>query len=367
VHICLRILKIKQPFFFAQITVGPPSESEMPPKSKKTQNDADDAITTSHANNKRKAANSTDELSKKVKTASHNGRTLEEMNKAFGFSHPAAVIELWEWAKQLNAQKPKDAFTEMSGLQLVGLFDFLNGELDNLAVDRLLVHCRYSSDLPEMQTFMIYNEGRFCYWRDEPTAETPYIVHVSHKDENFPKIDCVGQTDPFHALLYLTKQLKKDFSSCYPSGFDFSATEKAMTAAKQARSKEKLGKPLHGFGIKVPFENDIGYRPVCDNKNSLKKDLIDVATTNSEDLKKMKRDSILQLHFAVQFANDEKDFGMGLEFGHDLFYSNFETFHKLAHNTLKTAYEQLGRLRFVEILEALERHGRFRKDVSLIS
>lgn len=42
---------------------------------------------------------------------------------------------------------------------------------------------------------------------------------------------------------------------------------------------------------------------------------------------------------------------MGLEFGHDLFVSNYACFDGMAKSVLKTAYELLERKEFSEILE----------------
>lgn len=52
-----------------------------------------------------------------------------------------------------------------------------------------------------------------------------------------------------------------------------------------------------------------------------------------------------------QFANDEMDFGMGLELGHDLFWSNYEFFDKMSEKILKMAYNLLKREVFAQILE----------------
>jgi len=55
-----------------------------------------------------------------------------------------------------------DAFSSAFQLKLVGPFDFLALKSKEL---NYLVHARFSSDLPEIQTIMVYNDGRFAYWR----------------------------------------------------------------------------------------------------------------------------------------------------------------------------------------------------------
>ncbi|KAH7703115.1 hypothetical protein AAVH_29721 [Aphelenchoides avenae] len=312
-----------------------------------------------------------DEKATDTEETSSSGATdqLAALEKAFLVKHPQSLLDFWGWAKTLSAKKPKGAFEELGGLQLVGSFDLLDGSLADVADDLKLVHFRYSSDLPEMQTIMVWNGGRYCYWRDDPTAEKPYLIHVPTAEEHFAKLEIVGKSDPFQALFHLSKQLKKpiaEWRHLFPKEFDFAAAEKAAAAAKKARKSETVGEPLHGIGIQVPMKDELGYRPVCEKKSQLRKDMIEMATTKSEEVKQAKRDQIMKLYTHVQFANDEMDFGMGLEFGQDLFHSNYDTFEKLAHNVLKTGYQLLGRKPFVEILEAQSKQGRFREEVSVL-
>lgn len=60
-----------------------------------------------------------------------------------------------------------------------------------------------------------------------------------------------------------------------------------------------------------------------------------------------KRDQISEpLHemiTCVQFANDESDYGMGLELGTDLFCHGSENFHDYVLSILPLAYQLLGR------------------------
>jgi hypothetical protein len=60
------------------------------------------------------------------------------------------------------------------------------------------------------------------------------------------------------------------------------------------------------------------------------------------------------------------DFGMGLEFGHDLFISNYECFDGMAKSVLSTAYGLLGRSEFSKILEKHLEYGRRNNDKELL-
>ncbi|RCN45677.1 hypothetical protein ANCCAN_08334 [Ancylostoma caninum] len=65
-------------------------------------------------------------------------------------------------------------------------------------------------------------------------------------------------------------------------------------------------------------------------------------------------------------ANDECDFGMGLELGHWLFLANHQLLDKVAHRVLSTAYTLLGRLDYKKVLDAQMAPGiRRRSDVDM--
>lgn len=54
----------------------------------------------------------------------------------------------------------------------------------------------------------------------------------------------------------------------------------------------------------------------------------------------------------VQFANDECDYGEGLELGIDLFSYGGDVFNSTILNLMPLAYQLLGRLEFKKIIEA---------------
>ena len=61
----------------------------------------------------------------------------------------------------------------------------------------------------------------------------------------------------------------------------------------------------------------------------------------------------------VQFANDECDYGMGLELGLDLFSFGHEMFNRKATMLLTLAYELLGKSSFGNVVEShLERRDK---------
>ena len=83
----------------------------------------------------------------------------------------------------------------------------------------------------------------------------------------------------------------------------------------------------------------------------LKKWLQIVAESTEQDIIDEKLDHIYELINNVQIANDECDFGMGLELGLDLFCSGCKLVHKQTKQLLTMAYTLLKRPRYARILE----------------
>ena len=67
----------------------------------------------------------------------------------------------------------------------------------------------------------------------------------------------------------------------------------------------------------------------------------------------------------VQFANDECDYGMGLELGLNLFCFGDEKFHNTISSLAPLAYQLLGRAEFGEVIEIHLEH-RARQSLSQI-
>ncbi|EJW78534.1 hypothetical protein WUBG_10556 [Wuchereria bancrofti] len=254
-------------------------------------------------------------------------------------------------------------YGDLKCLRLCGVFDYLAGHFKDVDTEKYLLHDRFATDLPEMQTLAVYDDGRYVYWRDEPNTKKPLIVHVDNA-EHYPKCVIVGAVDPFYMIAHLVgKTLRVEyrnfFSKDWIEGYKM-FTANVKTIAK-SRKNETVGLPFHGMGIYVKVVNDIGYRPLKEKTGELKNIINLVATTDNEDIKQKKMEKITEIVSCIQFANDEKDFGMGLEFGHDIFWSNHNFFDKMAGKILTMAYKLLDREAFARILEV---HMPIRRNIS---
>ena len=83
----------------------------------------------------------------------------------------------------------------------------------------------------------------------------------------------------------------------------------------------------------------------------LKKILKRITEGKDENEKVQGSDDLQEIMTLVQFANDECDYGMGLELGLDLFCFGSERFHKVILQLMPLAYRLLGRDEFAEIIE----------------
>lgn len=111
--------------------------------------------------------------------------------------------------------KFSEAFNTINSLKFVGPFRFLNdlkkATKQNKTCNYLCID-RFSTDLPEMQTFAIYQGGRFCFWRDSPDEEPSFIVNISNNknlSSHFPIFTIAGNDDPLSAISFLASIKRK--------------------------------------------------------------------------------------------------------------------------------------------------------------
>ena len=93
--------------------------------------------------------------------------------------------------------------------------------------------------------------------------------------------------------------------------------------------------------------NDLVFLVTGDLKKMFKK-IVD-AKTDSERDKAL--DPLMELIMLIQFANDECDYGEGLELGLDLFTYGGKVLHKTILNLLPLAYQLLGRHEYKTIIQ----------------
>ncbi|XP_060080890.1 histone PARylation factor 1-like [Ylistrum balloti] len=304
----------------------------------------------------------------------------ENIKRKFLVEMPHDFYDFWEFCKSKNSKHPEDAMSKDFGFQLVGPYDILAGKHKGVKKNRggkrpnFLLHWRYYYDPPEFQTIVksddknMYHLG---YFRDDP-AELPVFVG-SNKTADSCIISPKG--DNIFAAIKLTLDeclksknfdavKKKKLQSFQEDLKDFANSKKysldMKTKSMKDRDKKVVCKTFHGAGMVVPLdENEVGYREVPEEPADLKKMFKAVVEAKSESDRDKKMEAIQELVTLVQFANDECDYGEGLELGLDLFSYGGEPLHTIISHLLPLAYQLLGRHEYSQIIEAhLKRRSR---------
>uniref|UniRef100_A0A1I8BWJ5 Uncharacterized protein n=1 Tax=Meloidogyne hapla TaxID=6305 RepID=A0A1I8BWJ5_MELHA len=293
--------------------------------------------------------------------------------KAKTSKHSSVIIDFWNICIKINPKSPAEAFFSLNSFKLVGPFRYLNDLHFGIKSNNYLCADRFSTDLPEMQTFAIYHGGHFCFWRDLPEEEPKLIINIPNNQKlifNFPIFTIAGNEDPLSVITFLTslkKQNVKKFENIFEkienrseimSKLKIYKEKKFLEELREKRKQITVGEPFHGLGIKIEIINDVGYRPVTENTKKLRDDIIAYSKAKDEAQKAKLKEHFLQLYTYVTIANDEMDFGMGLEFGHDLFISNYECFDGMTKSVLEVTYGLLKREEFGKILKAQWEYGR---------
>ena len=98
----------------------------------------------------------------------------------------------------------------------------------------------------------------------------------------------------------------------------------------------------------------------------LKKMLKQIVSSKDDEQRNRAFDPFMELMTLVQFANDECDYGEGLELGLDVFTYGGAVFKRTILNLLPLAYDLLGRPQFKTIIEAHMEDRRHSADLSQV-
>jgi len=137
-----------------------------------------------------------------------------------------------------------------------------------------------------------------------------------------------------------SKDLKKKFSM------------QPVTPRIKSREKKVNCKTLHQAGLVVPVDpRGFGYREVPETLDAQKRMFSNACVKDNEKKRSKGEDDIQEIVTLIQFANDEGDFGMGLEFGLNMFSFGEFGLHRYVRATLPVCYNLLGRRVYADILK----------------
>lgn len=327
------------------------------------------------------------------------------IKKMFLVNMPDDFHLFWDFAKTINHEKPSSAFTRLLEWTLVGPFDVLSGQVKDLqgfSKEKLLCHCRYYYDPPEFQTVIIKKDAdltHFGYYRDEPDQKNPLVVsncaakggQIQAMGDNLFTLLKWGLDEAILTLSQSSQETKQTTVSeegghrlKQHKGMDSSNTKQSSLekvkelevlrdklldycqsnnrheiisceswSKTKTRKAKCVAKTLNQYGIVVPMDDDVGYRNLGMTDKKLLSILDRISKFNDEDKTRCGHyNELYQLITNANMANDECDFGMGLELGLDLFFNGDKFFHKHVESLLTNAYTLLDRNEFLEILNA---------------
>lgn len=294
----------------------------------------------------------------KPSKANNCGETVEQILK----SMPQDFFDFWKFCSSLNKSKPEDLFLDF-GYKLVGVYDLLAKKLPSDKRVDISCHWRYYYDPPEFETVIKKNDKHkfhIGYFRDDP-SEMPSILA-----SNSAAVDSKLTLEGDNIFAAMNSELGKELKSMKSKDLKNKAAkiqEKMKTFAKlkgyeldvqtiktKSRQKQVVAKTFHGLGIVVPVKNDIGYRPLPDSNATLKTILKKILSAKTEAQRIEFEETLDEIVTNVQFANDECDYGMGLELGIDIFCFGDESLHNYVLSLLPLAYKLLQRPKYAEIV-----------------
>nr|SVE88199.1 EOG090X0BAY [Daphnia similis] len=294
----------------------------------------------------------------------------ENIKQKFLVEMPDDFYQFWAFCQSICQQNTLELFKASLGLQLVGPFELLDQTQKKSKPkdksDNLLTKWRFYYDPPEFQTVMVGDLSKgyhIGYFRDAPNEMPAFVgsntesegcVLTPLSDNLFSAVSqllsvIVKKVDPFKKsqLTSLKKQLE-DWAN--KNGIPIEPQNQIL----KKRKKLMVAKTFYECGIVVPVDKKtkVGYREIPETSANIKKICKKIVESQNLSEQNKNSDSLQELVTYVQYANDESDYGMGLELGLDLLAFGGEVFHPTILHLLGVAYELLERKEFFVILKA---------------
>lgn len=265
---------------------------------------------------------------------------LPDLSQIYGLHFPP---EIYKFYKKLLKTSPLNPLKSIKNWQLMGPFHILHHNLNfENQVDALLFQRCYH-DSPEFLTFAVSTPdkmSKLCFYRVRPTGQA-IIVKVDRKISN-PDLDPKAKILPTYIKVCDASGLPNCFKLAENPSKNI-PKEFIKINKKSLHTHALVCPTITNLGISVDVgKNEVGYRDlqVTDKKliSIFKK--IDSADNDTDRKKNFK--TLLEISNNIQYANDECDFGMGYEFGYDLFHFGSKYLNKFCLKTLPLAYGLLG-------------------------
>nr|SVE77798.1 EOG090X0BAY [Daphnia lumholtzi] len=290
-----------------------------------------------------------------------------KIKQKFLVEMPDDFYQLWAFCQSICQQ---NTLGKLEITELVGPFELLDQTHEKSKPkdksDNFLTWWRFYYDPPEFQTVMVDDLSKgyhIGYFRDAPNEMPAFVgsntesegcVLTPMSDNLFSVVSqllsvTVKNVDPFKKsqLMSLKKQLE-DWAD--KNGILIEPQNQIL----KKRKKLMVAKTFYECGIVVPVDKKtkVGYREIPETSANIKKICKKIVESRNISEQNKNSDSLQELVTYVQYANDESDYGMGLELGLDLLAFGGEVFHPTILHLLGVAYELLERKEFFLILKA---------------
>ncbi|CAF1413694.1 unnamed protein product [Adineta steineri] len=283
------------------------------------------------------------------------------LSELYQMKFPSDLHEFWKFCSNINKKNPRDVLKNLLNIELVGPFEILDGALKTCkTLPNMNLHYRYYYDTPEFMTVIrtLDKQSQFHigYYRDSPDELPSFLASNDSNTNNHFKIcgDNIFAAIHSYARHSLKTSDKSDLKTFISDLETFAKKHKfaleETTSKISARKKKVNCTLLNSLGMVVPCENDIGYRPVPYTKDQFKKICDKFCNSSSEELCQTAEDDLQHVITCIQFANDECDYGEGLEFGLNLFLYGSSKLHTRILTLLPLAYKLLHRDLYGEII-----------------
>ncbi|KAB1256013.1 Histone PARylation factor 1 [Camelus dromedarius] len=282
----------------------------------------------------------------------------EEVERHYRLPLPEDFYHFWRFCEGLDPEKPA-----------VGPYDILAGKHKVRKPARLNcnLHWRFYYDPPELQTIIVgdgntqFHMGYFRLFLMKKLKEVTDKKKTSLLKNIDEKLTEAARELGFSLEQRSMKMRQRDKRVRSGSGSSM------LLEFEGGRFVKVVTKSFHGAGLVVPVDkNDVGYRELPETDASLRRICRTIAEAPSDDERLRAFAPVQEMVTFVQFANDECDYGMGLELGTDLFCHGSHYFHKVAGQLLPLAYNLLKRNLFAEIIEDHLAH-RSKEDVDQLA
>uniref|UniRef100_A0A5K4F0Y1 UPF0609 protein C4orf27 homolog n=1 Tax=Schistosoma mansoni TaxID=6183 RepID=A0A5K4F0Y1_SCHMA len=225
----------------------------------------------------------------------------------------------YEFCKTLRADAPLEALLDV-GFRLVGPFEILHlGSKEPVTKGQWSNYYRFYHDPPEFVTVIVCTSEQYHigYFRDSCESK-PFLAKSTPMFNGV--LEYCGQN--LFACLRSTLQKNKcaQHSDLLRSLIEFASLKNIPTDLSSSymkdRKKRQVCSTINHIGLVIDVtKNDIGYRPLNVSYTELNNRLEDIVSEKSKERQLIKFAPVDELITCVQFANDEGDFGQGLELG----------------------------------------------------